>query len=74
MDTVPVRHRSTFPFAQSPGRPLRGYLLSAVAVGLATLLGLVVRPHLDPTNIALIYLLAVVLSATRWGLGPSIFC
>ncbi|MBI4675293.1 MAG: sensor histidine kinase KdpD [Chloroflexi bacterium] len=53
----------------------RDYLLSVAAVGGATVLGLAVRQYLDlaPTNIALFYLLAVVLSAVSWGLGPAIF-
>jgi two-component system sensor histidine kinase KdpD len=51
----------------------RAYILSLGAVVGATLVGLIVRPYLAPTNIALIYLLAVVLSATSWGLGPAIF-
>ncbi|MBI3914954.1 MAG: DUF4118 domain-containing protein [Chloroflexi bacterium] len=54
---------------QSPSR----YLLSLMAVGAATFCGLLVRDLLAPTNIAMIYLLAVVLSATSWGLGPSVF-
>lgn len=74
MEQVGPNRRATFSLARPSVRSLRGYVLSAVAVAIATVLGLVVRPHLDPTNIALIYLLAVVLSATRWGLGPSIFC
>ncbi len=49
------------------------YLLSLGVVAAATLCGLLVRPFLDPKNIAMVYLLAVVLSATTWGLGPSIF-
>jgi two-component system sensor histidine kinase KdpD len=52
---------------------LRGYLYSFLVVVGVTLFGLVVRALLAPTNIALIYLLAVVLSATSWGLGPAIF-
>jgi two-component system sensor histidine kinase KdpD len=53
--------------------PVRGYLGSVGAVVAATLVGLAVRPFLAPTNIALVYLLAVVLSATFWGMGPAIF-
>lgn len=56
-----------------PQNSLRGYFLSAAAVTAATLVGLAVRPYLAPTNIALVYLLAVVLSATSWGLGPAVF-
>lgn len=52
--------------------PLRGYLSSLLALVGATIFGLIVRPYIAPTNIALVYLLAVVLSATIWGLGPAI--
>ncbi len=54
------------------GRKIRGYLFSLLALAAATLIGLVARRWLDPTSIVLIVLLAVVLSATTWGLGPSI--
>ncbi|MGB8647812.1 MAG: ATP-binding protein [Anaerolineae bacterium] len=53
-------------------RSLMGYVASLTALLGATLAGFALRPLLDPVNIALIYLVAIVFSATRWGLFPSI--
>lgn len=50
----------------------RGYILSLLVIAAITLIGLAVRSLLAPTNIALFYLLAVVLSAAAWGIGPAI--
>lgn len=49
-----------------------GYMASAALVSGATLAGQLVRPFLDPTNLVMIYLLAVVLAAIRLGLRPAI--
>jgi two-component system sensor histidine kinase KdpD len=68
----PITAAELPPKTSRPGW-LRGYLYSFLVVVGVTLFGLVVRALLAPTNIALIYLLAVVLSATSWGLGPAIF-
>jgi two-component system sensor histidine kinase KdpD len=50
----------------------RGYLISFGMVVLATLLGHLVYTFFAPTNIIMIYLLCVAVSAVFWGLGPSI--
>ena len=50
----------------------RGYPVGLVLVMLSTLLGHLLRNVFDPTNIIMIYLLCVVLTASIWGLGPSI--
>jgi two-component system sensor histidine kinase KdpD len=39
----------------------------------ATLIGELVKPFLAPTNLLMIYLLSVVVSAVYFGFGPSIF-
>lgn len=52
---------------------LRAYAYSLLLIAGVTLLGMLVRDWLAPTNIALFYLLAVALSAASWGLGPAIF-
>ncbi len=49
-----------------------GYMASAALVAGATVAGLLVRPFLAPTNLVMIYLLAVVLAAVRLGLRPAI--
>jgi len=37
-----------------------------------TLLGEFVKRRLEPTNIVMFYLLAVVIAAIRWGQGPAV--
>ena len=58
--------------AKQPRYRWRRYLVGLVLVGLSTLLGLVMRHHVSPTSIIMIYLLGVVISALYLGLGPSI--
>jgi two-component system sensor histidine kinase KdpD len=48
------------------------YLLSLVLVAGGTLLGALVSPYLDPTNLVMIYLLVVVLAGFYLGRGPAI--
>ena len=48
------------------------YVGSILLVLLMTVLGFPLRPFLDPTNLVMLYLVAVVLSAVFWGRGPSI--
>ena len=52
--------------------PWRDYTLSLGLVALVTLLGLPFGPSFDHANIVMLYLLAEVIAATRFGLGPSI--
>ncbi|PWI57551.1 DUF4118 domain-containing protein [Sulfoacidibacillus thermotolerans] len=49
------------------------YLLVTVAIGLLTLALLKVGLSFQLANIALLFLLPVLFSATRWGVGPSIY-
>ncbi len=48
------------------------YLVSIGLVFIMTLLGEFVKRKLEPTNIVMFYLLAVVIAAIRWGQGPAI--
>jgi two-component system sensor histidine kinase KdpD len=48
------------------------YLVSVGLVLIMTLLGEFVKRKLEPTNIVMFYLLAVVIAAIRWGQGPAI--
>ena len=50
----------------------RYYLLGCVFVAVATLLGQVTSQILAPTNIIMIYLLCVTITAILGGLGPSV--
>jgi two-component system, OmpR family, sensor histidine kinase KdpD len=49
-----------------------GYMKSLLLVMISTAACELVRPFLAPTNLVMIYLLAVVLTATRLGLKPAI--
>ena len=53
-------------------RALRGYLGSLAASGLTTLIALWLLPYFDLANIVMLFLLAVVLVAMRWGRGPAV--
>jgi two-component system sensor histidine kinase KdpD len=48
------------------------YLVSIGLVLIMTLLGEFLKRRLEPTNIVMFYLLAVVITAIRWGQGPAI--
>ena len=52
--------------------PWSGYMKSLVLVMAASAACELVRPFLAPTNLVMIYLLGVVLTATRLGLRPAI--
>jgi two-component system sensor histidine kinase KdpD len=52
---------------------LDGYLVGLLLVALVTGFGLVTHGLINPTNLVMLFLLAVVIVALRWGLGPAIF-
>jgi two-component system sensor histidine kinase KdpD len=51
--------------------PLKNYAWSVLSILAVTVFGYVLTPHLDLTNIALLYLLPVLISAVSWGRGPA---
>jgi two-component system sensor histidine kinase KdpD len=55
-----------------PHRPLRRYLLSVLLVGAASLASFPFAAMISPTNLIMLYLVAVVASAVYLGRGPSI--
>lgn len=57
---------------KKPGSRIYPYLISVGLALIITLLGEVVKRKLEPTNIVMFYLLAVVIVAIRWGQGPAI--
>ncbi|MFZ5856723.1 MAG: DUF4118 domain-containing protein [Chloroflexota bacterium] len=63
--------RVVVPESFQPHRPLGRYLLSFGLVALATLLGIAIRGNLEPANLVMFYLAAVVISAVFLGRGPS---
>lgn len=56
----------------TPHRPLWRYLVSLVLVAVVSLIGVPLSRFLDPTNLVMVYLLAVVFSAVYLGRGPAI--
>jgi two-component system sensor histidine kinase KdpD len=57
---------------QSKRNRILPYIISFGLVFLTTLFGELVKKRLEPTNIVMFYLLAVVFVAIRWGRGPAI--
>jgi two-component system, OmpR family, sensor histidine kinase KdpD len=53
-------------------RPWTGYAWAALATVLSTAVGLFMAPRFDPVNVAMIYLLAVVVIALRFSRGAAI--
>lgn len=51
----------------------QGYVVGLALVALVTGIGLVTHGLIVATNLVMLYLLAVVIVALRWGLGPAIF-
>jgi two-component system sensor histidine kinase KdpD len=49
----------------------KGYLWSIAVVVITTLVGLPFRPYIDPTNLVMLYLMGIVITALQWGRGPS---
>jgi two-component system sensor histidine kinase KdpD len=58
--------------AWQPHRPLRRYLWALLLVMGATGISALIHPTITPTNLVMVYLLAVVVSAVFLGRGPSI--
>jgi two-component system sensor histidine kinase KdpD len=50
-----------------------GYVWSAAIVLLITAVGLPLRGHVAPTNLVMLYLMVIVITALLWGRDPSIF-
>ncbi len=77
IDVYVVSEETAAPQKMSPPRmiphhPWNRYWFSVGLVAIATLLGLPLHAVLEPANLVMIYLAAVVLAATFLGRGPSI--
>jgi two-component system, OmpR family, sensor histidine kinase KdpD len=57
---------------RSPLSSRRGYASAIAAASVTTLVALPLHAHLDLTNIAMLFLLAVMLVAFRYGRGPAV--
>jgi len=64
--------RPVLPTTWQPHRPLFRYLLSLVLVAAATLFGVFFRGSIEPTNLVMVYLVTVLISAIYLGRGPSL--
>ena len=72
---VPTSEPARMPPEENPLRPhshVSAYLLSLILVVAATAVGYLIGHNISPTNLVMVYLLAVVLSAVYLGRGPSI--
>jgi two-component system sensor histidine kinase KdpD len=56
-----------------PVTPPKDYLACIALIAVITLLGWLIKSFISPTNLAMLYLLAVVVIAYRRGLRPAIF-
>jgi two-component system sensor histidine kinase KdpD len=64
--------QAALPIEWRPHRPLERYLYGVGLVVISTLLGLVVRGNLEPTNLVMLYLAGTVIAAVFLGRGPSL--
>lgn len=72
--TAPATGLTPLPGRSSQGEasPAQRYVLALVFTAIATLVGFGVREAAGPPSVAMIFVLAVVLAATRLGLGPAV--
>lgn len=56
-----------------PATPPHGLINSLGLVILVTVVGLLIKSFISPANLMMLYVLAVVVAAYRWGLKPAIF-
>jgi two-component system sensor histidine kinase KdpD len=73
LDVFVIAGETGEPVEAPPARrsPPRGYLFATAVVAGATLVSMPLAAFLDKLNLVMIYLLGVVLVATRYGRGPS---
>ncbi len=67
--------KPSFPADESPLKlhsPISRFLWSLFLVAIATLIGFFVVGNIEPTNLVMVYLLAVVIAAIYLGRGPAI--
>lgn len=56
-----------------PATPPKDYIASLVLVAAITIIGWLVKSFISPTNVAMLFLLAVVVIAYKRGLRPAVF-
>jgi len=67
-----IKRNAQREFSLSP-LTLRRYVWAVFAVAAVTIIGKILTPFFNLTNVVLLYLLPVLISAVRWGRGPSFF-
>lgn len=68
-----IEPKKTFvPETLQPHHPLGRYIISLGLIAISTLLSLTVRGRLEPTNMVMLYLTSVLISAVFLGRGPSL--
>ena len=67
-----IKRNAQREFSLSP-LTLRRYLWAVLTVAAVTIIGKILTPFFNLTNLVLLYLLPVLISAVRWGRGPSFF-
>lgn len=65
--------KKTQPPLRAWGPGWRGYFIAFFLVALTTGIGTLFSHLLDPTNLVMLFLLAVVIAALRLGFGPAVF-
>jgi two-component system sensor histidine kinase KdpD len=66
------KRRSVLRFMSERPQDWRQYVYSVGLVVFVSVIGQPIHLLIDPTNLVMLYLLAVVVAATRWGRGPSV--
>jgi len=56
-----------------PATPPHGFINSFVIIAIITVFGWLVKSIISPTNLMMLYVLAVVVAAYRWGMRPAVF-
>jgi len=56
-----------------PATPPHGFINSFALIVVVTIIGLLVKSIISPANLMMLYVLAVVVAAYRWGMRPAIF-
>lgn len=59
-------------FRRPEGQTWRPYLKASAVVALSAVASGLLSPFVEPTNLAMVFLLGVILVATRLGVGPSV--
>ena len=68
----PVDDRTDESWLERLRAPWQSYALSAAICGIATVIAIPLHSVFDLANIAMLFLLAVLLASVRYGLGPSV--